>query len=177
MWINDPLCVPRSKRKYKDTNLKKTLIRRGMLKDGSRKYNKGSDYEKNFEKVNREREVNSIKFSLTLHQEVEEMTQKSYSIPQMIRALNRANIKTSRGVEWYPEGFRRILKRFYLTKKAVELKDAIKRYEAVGMSMETIAHELNVQGILDSRGMPWDETRVKVLIERIGILEEIGGDK
>jgi len=70
-----------------------------------------------------------------------------------------------------------MLKRILLNKKAQELKEVIQGFQADNMSIEAMADELNAQEILDSRGMPWDETRVNVLIERMDILSEIERDK
>ena len=172
MWMNDPLCVPRSKRKYSNSNSRHTLIRRGIIKPSTAR---GGDFNsaKNIAAHNRMEVMHSVKLSLKLQSEVEAMLDKSYSIPQMIKTLDDKGITADRGGKWYVEGFRRLLKRVALNKKAQELKQTIEGFRADNMSLEAMADELNAQGILDSRGMPWDETRVKVLMGRIDILDEI----
>lgn len=176
MWMNDPNCVPRSKRKYRNPSVRKTLIRRGQasVRDGTVDY---SYTKKNIERCNEKRVSKAIKFSLTIQPEIEAMLDKSYSIPQMMKTLDSKGIAAERGGKWYAEGFRRMLKRILLNKKAQELKEVIQGFQADNMSLEAMADELNAQEILDSRGMPWDETRVNVLIERMDILIEIERDK
>jgi hypothetical protein len=174
MWLNDPNCVPRSKRKYKSNGSRHALVRRGIIQHhaiGRRSFSSA----KNVAAYNRMEVKRSVELSLSLQPEVEDMLSKSYSIPRMIKILDEKGLTPDLGGKWYVEGFRRLLKKVLLNKKAQELKKVIRAFQADNMSLEAMGDELNAQGILDSRGMPWDEFRIKVLMDRIDILEEVGG--
>ncbi len=170
-FVNQTILEALSKHAEVQRKLHGKLIREGLKMTSAKSGNPNAA--EVISKVNKPKIDTAIVFACLLQPIIQDYRRKGYSQRQMVKTLNEEGFTAPEGGKWVLSQLQKVLDRVRLNEIATELTTLLKREQAEKRSEAEIASLLNEKSCAPLKQLPWDETQVKKLQDRIEQIKDI----